>query len=143
MQRIDTTSIKEIYVEIDGQEYKLAPKTVATVNDLLSVYRRNEGEPEYKLWLEEMRVILGEKAAAALFNKGRQENVDRIHRIRSGVMRAFDTNADETIAEEMESSIEQMNRATAALTAIVDKIGKVTRLEDGPTSEAKGVIRRG
>ena len=143
MQRIDTTGIKEIFVEIDGKEYRLTAKTVATVQDILSAYRRNEGEPEYKLWLEEMRIILGEKACAELFNKGRQENVDRIHRIRTGVMRAFDTNADETMQEEMENSIEQMNRATAALTAIVDKIGKVAKLDDSPGGETKGVIRRG
>ena len=143
MQRIDTTGIKEIFVEIDGKEYRLATKTVATVQDILSAYRRNEGEPEYKIWLEEMRIILGEKACAELFNKGRQENVDRIHRIRTGIMRAFDTNADETMQEEMENSIEQMNRATAALTAIVDKIGKVAKLDDNPGGEAKGVIRRG
>lgn len=143
MQRIDTTGIKEIFVEIDGKEYRLAMKTVATVQDLLSAYRRNEGEPEYKLWIEEMRIILGEKACAELFNKGRYENVDRIHRIRTGVMRAFDTNADETLREEMENSLEQMNRATAALTAIVDKIGKVAKLDDSPGGEAKGVIRRG
>lgn len=143
MQRIDTTGIKEIYVEIDEKEYKLAEKTVATVNELLGVYRRNEGQPEYKLWLEEMRVILGEKAAAELFSMGRNENVDRLHRIRTGVMRAFDANAEETMQEEMESGLEQMNRATAALTAIVDKIEKIAKLDDGPRSEAKGVIRRG
>lgn len=45
---IETSNLKDISVEIDGKVYPLAPKTVAIANELHGLYRRNEGQPEYK-----------------------------------------------------------------------------------------------
>lgn len=138
---IETTNLKDISVEIDGKVYPLAPKTVAIANELHELYRRNEGQPEYKTWLAEMEIILGKKAAGELFHSGSKENIDRMHRIRSGVMRAFETNVHDTEADEMEAGIDQMSKATAALSDIIEQISKLASVNMAANKSAAGAIQ--
>lgn len=141
MQIIETTNLKSISVEIDGVVYPLAAKTVAIATELQELYRRNDGQPEYKTWLGEMEILLGKKAAAELFHSGKQENIDRIHRIRSGVMRAFETNVNDTLDDEMEAGLDQISKATAALSDIIEQISKLAAVNMAANKSAAGAIQ--
>lgn len=127
------TDIKAVVVEIEGKEYPVAEKTVEVAEKLNDAARKCSGMPEYKLWLAELDVLLGKDAARELFVSGKKENIDRIHRIHSGVMRAFDYNASALQEEETERQRELI----APLTELLRQVAAVSR------GEEKKVVRRG
>lgn len=143
MQIIDTTVLAEMTVEIDGKEFAVAPKTVETASKLMSVYRTHKDSPEYKVWLAELEILLGKDAVAELFTGGKQENIDRIHLIRSGVMRAFEYNAEQTAASEMEERVGMINNAARALTSICDRLGAIANIEAKAADSNSAGVRRG
>ena len=90
--RIDT-DIERVSVEIEGEEYEVAEKTVAVADALIDAAARCDGKPQYKLWLAELEVLLGADAVRRLFPDGKRENIDRMQRIHAGVLEAFDYNS--------------------------------------------------
>lgn len=90
--RIDT-DIERVSVEIEGEEYEVAEKTVAVADALIDAAARCDGKPQYKLWLAELEVLLGADAVRRLFPDGKRENIDRMQRIHVGVLEAFDYNS--------------------------------------------------
>lgn len=127
------TDIIGVIVEIEDKEYPVTEKTVETADKLAEAAKKCAGQPEYKLWLAELEVLLGKNAMKELFNSGKKENIDRIQRIHAGVLRAFDHNAD-TLQEE-ETARQQ--EALAPLTELLRQLANVSR------NEEKKVIRRG
>lgn len=127
------TEIDNVIVEIEDKEYPVTEKTVETADKLAEAAKKCAGQPEYKLWLAELEVLLGKNAMKELFNSGKKENIDRIQRIHAGVLRAFDHNAD-TLQEE-ETARQQ--EALAPLTELLRQLANVSR------NEEKKVIRRG
>ena len=121
--RIDT-DIEQIYVEIDGERYEVAEKTVAVVDALREAVEKCEGKPEYKLWLMELEILLGADAVRRLFADGKKENIDRLERIHEGVIQSFDHNAEEVrekrmqrqrdVLEPMQDYLRQLERALKA-----------------------------
>ena len=127
------TEIDNVIVEIEDKEYPVTEKTVETADKLAEAAKKCAGQPEYKLWLAELEVLLGKNAMKELFNSGKKENIDRIQRIHAGVLRAFDHNAD-TLQEE-ETARQQ--EVLAPLTELLRQLANVSRTEE------KKVIRRG
>ena len=52
------TDIKAITVEIEEKEYTVAAKTVEIADRLAEAAKKCAGQPEYKLWLAELEVLL-------------------------------------------------------------------------------------
>ena len=127
------TEIDNVIVEIEDKEYPVTEKTVETADKLAEAAKKCAGQPEYKLWLAELEVLLGKNAVKELFNSGKKENIDRIQRIHAGVLRAFDHNAD--ALQEEETARQQ--EALAPLTELLRQLANVSR------NEEKKVIRRG
>ena len=92
MERIDTR-IERVRVEIEGRQYALAEKTVGLAKELIETRRKLGSAPGYRLWMAELRLLLGRRAVKRLFPHGDKENIDRMQRIHGGVMRAFEHNA--------------------------------------------------
>lgn len=90
--RIDT-DIERVSVEIEGEEYEVAEKTVAVADALIAAAVKNAGNPDYKIWLSDLEVLLGKDAVRKLFPGGKSENMDRMERIHAGVLEAFDYNS--------------------------------------------------
>ena len=127
------TDIKAITVEIEEKEYLVAAKTVEIADRLAEAAKKCAGQPEYKLWLAELEVLLGKAAVKELFSSGRQENIDRIQRIHAGVLRAFDYNASALQEEETQRQQELI----APLTELLRQISAMNRADN------KRVIHRG
>ena len=127
------TDIIGVIVEIEDKEYPVTEKTVETADKLAEAAKKCAGQPEYKLWLAELEVLLGKNAMKELFNSGKKENIDRIQRIHAGVLRAFDHNADALQEEETARQQEVL----APLTELLRQLANVSR------NEEKKVIRRG
>ena len=127
------TDIKAITVEIEEKEYPVAAKTVEIADRLAEAAKKCAGQPEYKLWLAELEVLLGKAAVKELFASGRQENIDRIQRIRAGVLRAFEYNASALQEEETQRQQELI----APLTELLRQISAMNR------ADSRKVIHRG
>ena len=109
--RIDT-DIERVRIEIEGEEYEVAPKTVAVADALIDAAARCDGKPEYKQYLADLEVLLGADAVRRLFPDGKRENIDRMQRIHAGVLEAFDYNSravQEQKAQRQRESLEPMS----------------------------------
>ena len=126
--RIDT-DIERVSVEIEGDEYKVAEKTVAVADALIDAAARCDGKPEYKQYLADLEVLLGADAVRRLFPDGKRENIDRMQRIHAGVLDAFDYNSrvmQDAQAErqrEMLAPVSDFMRQTAQLLKMDEKKG--------------------
>ena len=94
MKRIDT-EIERVCVEIEGQVFPLAEKTISLAERLRAVRRKYRDAPGYRLWMAELRLLLGRRAVKRLFSDGDRENLDRMQRIHAGVLRAFEHNSEQ------------------------------------------------
>lgn len=128
MEKI-VTEIVPAAVEIDGVEYAVAARTVAVTEQLLEARRRCEGRPEYRLWQEELEILLGRSAVKRLFRDGRRENLDRMQRIHAGVCRAFERCADDVERQRAQEQAEIWSEAAAALEPINELLRQMARLE--------------
>lgn len=133
------TETDAIIVEIDGEDYPLAERTVAVADALLNAARRCRGKPEYRLWLEELRILLGKAAVDRLFSDGRAENLDRMERIHAGVRDAFGANSAALAAERLKDRADSLRQITEALIPLNELLGRVSDMDE---AAAKAVIRR-
>lgn len=109
--RIDT-DIERVRIEIEGEEYEVAPKTVAVADALIDAAARCDGKPEYKQYLADLEVLLGADAVRRLFPDGKRENIDRMQRIHAGVLEAFEYNSravQEQAAQRQREALEPMS----------------------------------
>lgn len=127
------TEIESVVVEIEEKEYPVAEKTVETADKLAEAAKKCTGQPEYRLWLAELEVLIGKNAVRELFSSGKRENIDRIQRIHAGVLRAFDHNANSLQEEE---TMRQQELLTP-LTELLRQLASVGR------NDEKKTIRRG
>ena len=128
MERINT-NVEQIVVEIDGEEYPVAAKTVAVADQLAAAQRRYNGKPEYQLWLAELEVLLGKETVKRLFVSGSAENIDRIQMIYAGVCRAFDHNAVNIEAEDAERKAETVASMARAMGPINELLRQLQRYQ--------------
>lgn len=128
MERINT-EVDQIVVEIDGEEYAVAPKTVGIADQLAAARRKCDGKPEYRLWLAELEILLGKDAVKTLFVSGNDENIDRMQMIHAGVFRAFEHNADAVEAEAAERKAENMETLVRSLAPLSELLKMVQRMQ--------------
>jgi hypothetical protein len=128
MKTIDTY-INEMSVEIDEKVYAVAAKTIETAEKLMDAAKRMDGQPEYKLWLAEMEVLLGKAAVKEIFPNGRKENLDRMYRIYCGVIEAFEYNAEQVNSEKLEAQQDKIAGVTDMLKQLITaaNIGETNR----------------
>lgn len=134
MKTIDTY-INDMSVEIDEKVYHVAAKTIETAEKLFDVAKRMEGQPEYKMWLAEMEVLLGKAAVKEIFPNGRKENLDRMYRIYCGVYEAFEYNAEQVQQEKMEVQQEKI----AGVTDMIKQILAAVKISDDSRPD---IVRR-
>ena len=127
MKTIDTY-VHAVAVEIDGQAYQVAAKTIETAEKLMDAGRRLEGQPEYKLWLAEMEILLGKEAVKTIFPNGKKENLDRMYRICCGVRDAFEYNAEQVRSEKLEMEQEKIS----GLTELIKQIIAALQISENP-----------
>lgn len=125
MNRIDT-DVESIIVEIEGTDYPIAPKTIEIADKLFAIEADAKGKPAYKMWLAELRVLLGDAAVNELFHSGKAENVDRIQSIYIGVADAFNHHYN---AIEEDSREKDLRAVATALAPINELLRHVKALD--------------
>ena len=128
MERIDTDTAP-VRVEIEGEVFAVAERTVDVTEALLEAKKRCEGRAEYRLWLAEMEILLGKKAVKKLFCRGGRENLDRMQRIHAGVCRAFERCADEIERRRAAEQAEVWSEAASALEPVNELLRQIAKME--------------
>lgn len=144
MIRIDTEFSNGV-VEIDGEEYEVAPRTIEVCDRLTDIEKKTPAVPGYKLWMAELEVLLGKSAMRKIFPHGSKESVDRIQAVFAGVAKAFNGNSDaieaEAAADEAMKNapaIEQMEKLNKA----IENLNRLMRAADGAQSDGPRAIPR-
>lgn len=105
------TKIERVRVEIEGRVYALAEKTIAVAEGLRRARKKYRDAPGYRLWMAELKILLGKRAVKKLFTHGEGENLDRMQRIHDGVLRAFEHNAAQIEEEHLAAALRELCRA--------------------------------
>ena len=134
--RIDT-DIPEIIVEIEDKEYPVAARTVTVCEKLLAAEKANVGQPAYKLWREELEILLGREACRELFRDGKAENVDRLQLIYAGVAGAFNHTANEIETRSQEQKLEAMSEALRPLNELLRHVRALEGSGNGNVKEIR------
>lgn len=121
--RVIDTYIADTSVEIEGKVYEVAQKTVEIAEKLAEAGRRMDGQPEYKLWMTELEILIGKEAVKELFKNGKKENIDRMYMIYCGVLEAFDYNAEQINAEKLEKQQDKISGVTDMLKQLMAAAG--------------------
>lgn len=121
--RIDT-KVEKAKVFIDGKEYILCDNTAGLQDELFRIEQEAAGKPAYRMWLEELKLLLGEDAVSALFPSGENENIDRMASIFMGVARAFDGHKKALERAERERVASEMQKQTAPLAELMRVLKK-------------------
>lgn len=140
---IINTELKQIYVEIEGEEYPLAERTIATEEKLDAAFKNLVGQPVYRAWLAELEVLLGKSATKKLFPNGKNENLDRLYMIRTGVASAYEQNrmTADAIASERRAEAVDLSSITGPvdkLNRLFEHVEKVQKPVDGPKMIHRG-----
>lgn len=125
--RIDT-EINDITLEIDDNEYALAPRTIELCDKLAQLEKKLEGQPLYRLWLAELELLLGKAAIKQIFPNGQRENVDRIYAIYRGAARAFRYNSDAMDSDARADELERYDGAIERVERVGNAIGEINTL---------------
>ena len=133
------TEIAPVKVEIEGETYAVAAKTVAVAEALLAAQKKAADKPEYVLWLAEMEILLGRGAVKKLFHRGKKENIDRMQQIYEGVCRAFERNAERIERERAERKAGALEEIAGVVEPGNELRRQLARLEEGGAR----TIRRG
>lgn len=137
MTRIET-DVPDVIVEIEGSEYRVAARTVDTMDRLIEAGKANAGKPNYRLWLAELEILLGREACADLFTAGRLENVDRLQMIYSGVVKAFQHTDEEISASIRERDIQAV---ATALAPVNELLRNIKAMEKKTTANVREIPR--
>lgn len=137
--RIDT-DISAIIVEIEGNEYEVAEKTVAVAEKIQKAQNDHVGKPEYQLWLAMIEIILGKSACKKLFPNGKSENLDRMERIYMGVLKAFGHNSEELEEEQRQSRSEGISEQIRPIVELMKQVNMMDKNKG--QNEERNVIRR-
>lgn len=124
MTRIDSETQNTI-VEIDGKEYPLAPRTIEIADKLIEIEESYRAKPAYRMWLEELRIMLGDAAYMELFHSGKAENIDRVQMIYYGVAKAFNRVADELKTDEFDESVRAVATALSPINEMLKHLKQI------------------
>ena len=124
--------IERVNVEIEGEVYPVAEKTVAVAEELLRVRKECNGKPEYELWRADLEIMLGKDAVRKLFVSGKRENLDRMERIYVGVCRAFEYNHETATAESVNELADRLADALAPANELMRKLAILAKDAEKP-----------
>lgn len=134
------TQIRPVTVEIEGEDYRVYPKTV----ELLERMRRVEelavqgGRMQHEMEIEQLKLLLGKQAVRRLFGGGRKLNVDRVDAIYFGVLDAFDAHSRRLREERSEALAAEFRALSDAIAPISEM---TSLLRGGPEGGIPAIPR--
>ena len=121
--------IRPVDLEINGVSYPVVEKTVDVarkIADILTSEDRNE-KLQYVMWLEQLRLVLGEAAVEELFPAEHigEINLDFLEAVYSSAMEAFDYNGRELRSKQDKAELDYLHDLANTLITISDKVQQI------------------
>ena len=129
---------KEIFVSIDGTEYRVVDRT-DEVEGRLAAHDKRIGavstfDSDYKL----VEILLGKEAVAKIFPLGKKENLTRLAYIALGVLEAYNAEVQAIRERELERSLAQMDKMASRAEPVLEMIQR----SENARGVRKGAVRK-
>lgn len=119
---------RNITVEIEGKEYDVIEKTVGNAKKLMDIDKKMLGKSlQYQLWLEALKIYLGENAINELFPTEDEINLDKLELIYNGAAYAFNANNEEIQNQDVNDSVAKIENIMEKIKPINDTINSLNR----------------
>lgn len=122
---------KEIIVEIEGNEYVVAPRTEALEAKLREHDDNLDKNTQYENDISMVQLLLGKEAVKKLFPNGTKEDLDRLYVYANAVKSAYFANYNQLKEEIEEKDLEPVMDKLAKLSAQLKPIAEVGKLQNG------------
>lgn len=113
---------KEIFVSIDGTDYRVADRTDEIEQRLAAHDKRIGAVSTFESDYELVEILLGKDAAAKIFPLGKKENLTRLAYIALGVLEAYNAEVKEIRERELERSLAQMDKMASRAEPVLEMI---------------------
>lgn len=100
---------KEVFVLIDGTEYRVADRTDETEQRLAAHDRKLGQVSTFESDFELVEILLGKEATTKVFPNGKKENMTRLAYIALGVLEAYNAEVNALREKELEKSMAQVD----------------------------------
>ncbi|MBQ8088445.1 MAG: hypothetical protein IJ234_08505 [Clostridia bacterium] len=110
------TQVEPVALEIEGEQYAVAPRTVQT-EERLNAARALGSEGE--IWRAELEALLGWEAVNRLFVSGEAENLDRMEKIRMGALQAYGAAGEQLHRAQRERAAREIATALAPINELL------------------------
>ena len=114
----------DVYVRIDGEEYKVAERTPETDEQLRRHNENLDNMSSYDSSYNLVKILLGEEAVKKIFQKGKQENLNRMYFIAKGVDEAYQAEYQKMRDKEYEDTLNKLDNLAQRSKPVIDMIDR-------------------
>ncbi len=122
---------KEVYVTIDGVDYRVADRTDETEQKLAAHDKRIGSVSTFESDYELVEILLGKEAAAKIFPNGKRENLNRLAYIALGVLEAYKAEINAIREKELEKSLSTMDKLAEHAEPVLEMINTASDSRSG------------
>ena len=115
---------KDIFVRIDGAEYKVASRTPETDRKLQAHNDNLDKMSSYEASMNLCKILLGEDAVKQIFPNGEKENLNRMYYIARGVDDAYQEEYQEMKDKEFEDTLSKMDKLSERTKPVIEMIDR-------------------
>jgi hypothetical protein len=119
---------KEIFVTIDGVEYRVADRTDETEQKLAAHDKRLGTVSTFESDYELIEILLGREAAAKIFPLGKKENLTRLAYIALGVLEAYNAEINAIRERELEKSLSSIDKMAERAEPVIEMMNKTAEV---------------
>lgn len=124
-------SPKEIFVSIDGTEYKVADRTDETEQKLIAHDKKLGTASTFESDFELVEILLGKEAAQRIFPLGKKENLTRLAFIASGALKAYNAEIQAIRDSENEEVMLSLDKVAERAKPVLEMISKTEQTRIG------------
>lgn len=122
---------KEIFVSIDGAEYRVADRTDETEQKLIAHDKKLGTASTFESDYELVEILLGKEAAGKIFPLGKKENLTRLAFIASGALKAYNAEIQAIRDSENEEVMLSLDKVAERAKPVLEMISKTEQTRIG------------
>lgn len=129
---------KEIFVTIDGTEYRVADRTDETEQKLAAHDKRLGTASTFESDYELIEILLGREAAAKIFPLGKKENLTRLAYIALGVLEAYNAEINAIRERELDKSLVSIDKMAERAEPVIEMMNKTAESRSAKALRGRG-----
>jgi hypothetical protein len=129
---------KEIFVTIDGTEYRVADRTDETEQKLAAHDKRLGTASTFESDYELIEILLGREAASKIFPLGKKENLTRLAYIALGVLEAYNAEINAIRERELDKSLVSIDKMAERAEPVIEMMNKTAESRSAKALRGRG-----